>query len=100
MRFSLPRQADLPGDLLNGTKFQLLVLIFMKGNAGKLFKLKINLSIRRPPMWPARKLLLSRELYVCTAQPHYPTIIWSSLIQNHRGSLSLINKPFLHSSAN
>lgn len=30
----------LLGGLLNRTKFQLPVLIFMKGNAGKLFKIK------------------------------------------------------------
>lgn len=37
---SLPWQAVLLGGLLNRTKFQLLILIFMKGSAGKLFKIK------------------------------------------------------------
>lgn len=50
-------------------------------------------------MWPARRLLLSREPYVCTVPPRHPTAIWSSPVQNHRDGLSLTNKPFLHSSA-
>lgn len=51
-------------------------------------------------MWPARELPLSRELSECTALPHYAAAIWRLLIQNHGDGLFLINKPFLHSSAN
>lgn len=38
--FSPSWWAVLAGGLLNRTKFQLLILIFMKGDAGKLFKIK------------------------------------------------------------
>lgn len=38
--FSPPWWAVLAGGLLNRTKFQFLILIFMKGDAGKLFKIK------------------------------------------------------------